>query len=97
MEESVVSIVATKYLEMWNEQYALVNEREIVSYGVSAAMQDIEGWIDGVDPNDSRETAGCADLTADELREVYSLLAPSASFIGYTPAQRYTRVTGTET
>jgi|TARA_Y100000310_G_C20156157_1_gene566968 hypothetical protein len=97
MEESVVSIVATRYLEMWNEQYAIVNETKIVSYGVSAAMQDIEGWIDGVDPNDSREMAGCADFTVEQLREVYSLLAPSASFFGYTPAQRYTRVTETET
>jgi len=93
MEESVVSIVATRYLEMWNEQYALVNETEIVCYGVTAAMRDIESWIDGLDPNESRDMAGCTDFTVDQLREVYSLLAPTASFFGYTVSNQHTRVT----
>ena len=92
-EVNPVGATATKYLEMWNEQYALVNETGIVKYAVEAAMRDIESWIEGQDPNGARETAGCADMTANQLREVYSLLAPSASFFGYTIDTRYTPVT----
>ena len=89
MEESEVTTVATRYLEMWNEQYALVNETEIVSYGVTAAMRDIESWIEGRDPNGARETAGCEDWTRAQLLELYRALAPSASFFCYTPVTEY--------
>ncbi|HIL06177.1 MAG TPA: hypothetical protein EYG17_09030 [Acidimicrobiia bacterium] len=92
-EVNPVEVIATKYLEMWNEQYALVNETEIVSYGVTAAMRDIESWIEGDDPNESRDMAGCTDFTVDQLREVYSLLAPTASFFGYTVSRTHIRVT----
>ena len=80
-----VSEIATRYLEMWNEQYALVNERQIVSYAVSAAMQDIEWWLDGIDPNGALPSAGCEDFSRAELLELYQALAPSASFFNYRP------------
>jgi hypothetical protein len=89
MVESEVSIVATKYLEMWNEQYASVNETEIVSYTVSAAMSDIESWIEGQDPNGARETAGCEAFTREDLLELYQCLAASASFFHYSPRLEY--------
>jgi hypothetical protein len=89
MVESEVSIVATKYLEMWNEQYALVNEAEIVKYAVQAAMQDIESWIEGEDPNGARGTAGCDTFTRAQLLELYQCLAPSASFFHYSPRLEY--------
>ncbi len=92
MEERI-NIVARKYLEMWNDQYAVVNEREIVSYGVREAMRDIEGWIEGYDPNESRETAGCAEFSRGELLELYRGLAPSASFFCYTVNTDYLNVT----
>jgi hypothetical protein len=80
-----VSEIATRYLEMWNEQYALVNERQIVSYAVSAAMRDIESWIEGIDPNDALVDAGCEDFSRAQLLELYHALAPSASFFNYRP------------
>jgi hypothetical protein len=80
-----VSETATRYLEMWNEQYALVNERQIVSYAVSAAMRDIESWIEGIDPNDALTAAGCEDFSRAQLLELYRALAPSASFFNYRP------------
>ena len=89
MEESEVTKTATRYLEMWNEQYALVNDPEIVKWAVTSAMHDIEWWIDGQDPNDSRETAGCTEFSHDELLELYRALAPSASFFCYTPVTEY--------
>jgi hypothetical protein len=75
---------ASRYLEAWNEQYALVNETEIVSYGVSAAMSDIEHWIEGRDPNEARAAAGVEGWSVDELIQLYRYLAPSASFFCYT-------------
>jgi len=89
--EDKVSIAATKYLEMWNEQYALVNDPEIVKWAVTAAMHDIEWWIDGLDPNESLEAAGCAEFSRNQLLELYQNLAPSASFFCYTPVPKYLR------
>jgi hypothetical protein len=88
-EVNPVDAIASKYIAMWNEQYALVNETEIVSFAVTGAMRDIEYWIDGQDPNGARDMAGCAEFTVEQLREVYSLLAPCASFFGYTPVTDY--------
>jgi hypothetical protein len=88
-EVNPVEAIAAKYIEMWNEQYALVNEAEIVKYSVQSAMRDIESWIRGQDPNDARETAGCAAFTRDDLLELYRYLAPSASFFCYTCVTDY--------
>ena len=88
-EVNPVEAIATRYLAMWNEQYALVNETEIVSYAVQAAMQDIESWIAGEDPNGARETAGCEALTPAQLLELYQCLAASASFFHYSPRLEY--------
>ena len=84
-EVNPVEAIASKYLEMWNEQYAHTNDAQIVSYGVKAAMRDIESWIEGHDPNDSREMAGCADFTRAQLLELYQCVAATASFFHYSP------------
>jgi len=93
MEESEVTKTATRYLEMWNEQYALVNDPEIVKWAVEAAMRDIECWLCGIDPNNARETAGCTEFNRAQLLELYQALAPSASFFCYTPVTEYLRET----
>ena len=93
MVESEVSIVATKYLEMWNEQYGVVRDRDIVKHTCCEAMADIVGWIEGDDPNESRAMAGCADFTRAQLLDLYQGLAPSASYFGYTPVTEYLNVT----
>ena len=80
-----VSETATRYLNMWNEQYALVNETEIVSYAVTSAMRDIECWCQGIDPNDAKSSADVEDWSADEFRQLYRHLAATASFFNYRP------------
>ena len=78
-----VSETATRYLEMWTAQYNAVNDRDIVKYAVTSAMHDIECWCEGIDPNDAMESADVQDWTVEELKQLYSHLAPSASFFGY--------------
>jgi hypothetical protein len=68
---------------MWNEQYAQVNERQIVSYAVSAAMRDIECWIDGIDPNGAKSSAQVEDWSVTEFLQLYKHLAATASFFNY--------------
>ena len=88
-----VETSATKYLEIWNEQYARVNDTGICKWAVEAAMRDIESWIEGHDPNGAKEAADVVDWTEDEFRELYSILAPSASFFCYHVRQDYMSVT----
>ena len=88
-----VEVTATQYLEMWNEQYARVNDVGICKWAVEAAMRDIECWIDGVDPNGAKEAAEVQDWTVDEFKSLYSILAPSASFFCYSVRQDYMSVT----
>jgi|LWDU01.1.fsa_nt_gi hypothetical protein len=88
-----VETSATRYLEIWNEQYARVNDTGICKWAVEAAMRDIESWIEGHDPNGAKEAADVVDWTEDEFRELYSILAPSASFFCYHVRQDYMSVT----
>ena len=75
-----VEEAAERYLTMWNEQYALVNDSSIVAWAVLAAMQDIEWWVQSEDPNG----ANAANLSPEEARQLYRILAPSASFFNYS-------------
>jgi len=88
-EVNPVEVIATKYLEMWNEQYAHTNDAQIVSYGVTAAMRDIEDWIEGLDSNGSREMAGCDTFTRAQLLELYQYVAATASFFHYSVRLEY--------
>jgi len=97
-----VETAATRYLEIWNEQYARVNDVGIckwavvvgcVGCAVEAAMRDVESWIDGHDPNGAKDAAGVVDWTNEEFRALYSILAPSASFFCYPVNQDYMSVT----
>ena len=81
-----VDEAAERYLEMWNSQYAIVNEIGIVAWAVSQAMRDIERWIEGSDPNGAREQPGMVDCSRDELIGLYRWLSPTASFFEYSPA-----------
>ena len=63
-----VDEAAERYLGKWNEQYSLVNDKEIVIWQVSGAMRDIEQWIEGRDPNGAKEMAGGATETACACR-----------------------------
>ena len=76
---------AERYLARWNDQYAQVNDPSIVAWSVSAAMRDIEQWIEGSDPNGAKEQAGVSDWTRDEFISLYRALSPSAAFFEYTP------------
>ncbi len=80
-----VDEAAEKYLSKWNDQYAQVNDPSIVAWSVSAAMRDIECWIEGSDPNGALETCGFEDWTRDEFISLYRALSPTAAFFEYTP------------
>ncbi len=82
-----VDEAAERYLGKWNEQYSLVNDKEIVIWQVDGAMRDIEQWIEGRDPNGAKEMAGVEDWTRDELISLYKSLSPTAAFFGYTVNQ----------
>lgn len=79
-----VDETATRYLSMWNEQYATVNDTNIVSWSVREAMRDIEQWIEGSDPNGAKQSAGVEDWTRDEFIDLYRALSPTAAFFEYT-------------
>ena len=70
------------YLTAWNDQYGLVNDKDIVIWQVRNVMHDIEYWVDGEDPNGALETCGYEDWTRAEFVKLYRSLAPSASFFG---------------
>tara|TARA_B100000405_G_scaffold252480_1_gene186326 strand:- start:232 stop:513 length:282 start_codon:yes stop_codon:yes gene_type:complete len=74
-----------RYLSWWNDQYARVNDVSIVAWAVKEAMGDIESWIEGSDPKQSREGAGFSDWSRDELISLYRALSSSAAFFEYTP------------
>jgi len=84
-----VDEMALRYLTMWNEQYGLVNDDNIVAYAVREVMHDLESWIVGEDPNGAIETAGCGDYSNAELLELYNALASTACFFHYTPVTKY--------
>ena len=74
-----------RYLSWWNDQYARVNDVSIVAWAVKEAMGDIESWIEGSDPKQSRESAGFSDWSRDDLISLYRALSSSAAFFEYTP------------
>ena len=88
-----VETSATRYLEIWNEQYARVNDVGICKWAVEAAMRDIESWIEGIDPNGAKGAADVLDWSEEEFRMLYSILAPSASFFCYHVNPVYMSVT----
>ena len=74
-----------RYLSWWNDQYGRVNDVSIVAWNVKGAMQDLEAWIEGNDPNESRDGAGFSDWSRDDLISLYRALSSSAAFFEYTP------------
>ena len=77
-----------RYLTSWNDNYALVNDRGIVTWQVRNVMADIECWIEGSDPNGAKESAGVEDWSRDEFIELYESLSATAAFFDYT-VRRY--------
>ena len=80
-----VDAATERYLNWWNDQYARVNDVSIVAWAVKEAMHDIESWIEGADPKQSRESAGFSDWSRDDLIQLYRALSSSAVFFEYTP------------
>jgi hypothetical protein len=78
-----VSESAARYLEMWNEQYAIVRDVDIVQYAVRSAMRDIERWCDGTDPNGAKTDEQAEEWSVDDFRELYKTLAATASFFNF--------------
>lgn len=77
-----VDVKTAMYIAAWNENYAVVNDREITGWLVRNVMTDLECWIEGRDPNGARVQADMVDWTRDELIHLYRGLAASAMFFG---------------
>ena len=80
-----VDEMTAHYLENWNANYALVNDRGIVNWQVRGVMMDIECWIEGSDPNGALEQSGMEDWSRDEFISLYRSLSATASFFDYRP------------
>tara|TARA_A100001011_G_scaffold268834_2_gene277977 strand:+ start:7973 stop:8260 length:288 start_codon:yes stop_codon:yes gene_type:complete len=76
---------AEHYLGVWNDSYAQVNDPGIVNWAVTAAMRDIESWVEGWDPNGAKESAGVEDWSRSEFIRLYRALSPTAAFFEYAP------------